>query len=105
MLDWLANTYNEFIDFLYRLLLSLVTILEDFFIWSLEQLLSVGELLLNSVGSLMSGLDIASYFSLIPPETAYYLNILGVSQALGMIATCLGIRFLLQLIPFVRWGS
>jgi hypothetical protein len=105
MFDWLAETYNDFVDFLYRLLLSLIDMLKDLFIWILEQLMLVGKLLLDGVGSLMSGLDIASYFSLIPPETGYYLNILGVSQAMGMIVACLGIRFLLQLIPFVRWGS
>jgi hypothetical protein len=105
MLDWLAETYNGFIDFLYRLLLSLMDMLKDIFIWALEQIMNVGKLLLDGVGSLMSGLDISQYFSMIPPETGYYLNLLGVSQAMGMIVTCLSIRFLLQLIPFVRWGS
>jgi len=105
VLDWLAETYNAFIDFLYRLLLSLMDMLKDLFIWMLEQLMNVGKLLLDGVGSLMSGLDIAQYFAMIPPETGYYLNLLGVSQAMGMIATCLSIRFLLQIIPFVRWGS
>ncbi|NQZ89068.1 MAG: DUF2523 domain-containing protein [Colwellia sp.] len=105
MLDWMAEAYNDFVDFTYRLLLSLMDMLKDLFIWMLEQLMNVGKLLLDSVGELMSGLDIAKYFAMIPPETGYYLNVLGVSQAMGMIVTCLGIRFLLQLIPFVRWGS
>jgi len=105
MFTWFAETYNDFLNFLYRLLVSLIDMLKDLFIWALEQLLNIGKLLLDSVGALMSGLDIAQYFALIPSETAYYLNLLGVSQAMGMIATCLTIRFLLQLIPFVRWGS
>jgi hypothetical protein len=105
MLEWLSETYNSFIDFLYQLLLSLMDMLKDIFIWALDQLMNVGKLMLDGVGSLMSGLDIAQYFEMIPPETGYYLNLLGVSQAMGMIATCLAIRFLLQLIPFVRWGS
>jgi len=105
MLDWLAETWNDFVDFMYRLLLSLMDMLKDIFIWCLEQLMNIGKLLLDGVGAMMSGLDIASYFSQIPPETAYFLNLLGVSQAMGMIVTCLSIRFLLQIIPFVRWGS
>jgi len=105
MLTWLTETWNDFVDFMYRLLLSLMDMLKDIFIWALEQLMNVGKLLLDGVGSLMSGLDIASYFALIPSETAYYLSILGVSLAMGMIVTCLSIRFLLQIIPFVRWGS
>ena len=105
MLDWFVETWNDFVDFSYRLLLSLFTMLKDLFIWALEQLMNLGQLLLDGVGSLLGGLDVSSYFSAIPPETAYYLNALGVSQGLGMIVTCLGIRFLLQTIPFVRWGS
>lgn len=105
MLDWFVGAFNDFIDFLYRLLLTLFDMLKDIFIWIMEQLLNLGQLLLSGMGSLLSGLDIASYWSLIPPETGYYLNVLGVSQAPGMIVTALSIRFLLQLIPFVRWGS
>jgi hypothetical protein len=105
MLDWFAETYNDFIDFLYRLLLSLMDMLKDIFLWIMEQLLDVGKLLLDGVGSMMSGLDISQYFEMIPPETGYYLNLLGVSQGMGMIVTCLAVRFLLQLIPFTRLGS
>jgi hypothetical protein len=105
MLDWLASRFNDFVDFMWRLVLSLFDMLKDFFIWIMEQLSNVGLLLLDSVGSMLSGLDISSYWGLIPPETAYFLNVIGISQAVGMIVTCLGIRFLLQIIPFVRWGS
>lgn len=105
MLDWFADRWNEFIDFMWRLVLSLFDMLKDFFYWIIEQLFSVGVLLLDSVGSLLSGLDVAQYFSAIPPEAAYMLSITGFSQATGMIVTCLSIRFILQMIPFVRWGS
>lgn len=105
MLDWFVSAYNDFVDFLYALLLTLGDMFKDLFLWFLEQLLEVGEMLLSGVGDMLSGLDIASYFSAIPSETAYILNAIGLSQALGMIVTSLGIRFLLQMIPFVRWGS
>lgn len=105
MLDWLASRFNDFVDFMWRLVLSLFDMLKDFFIWIMEQLINIGLLLLDSVGLMLEGLDIASYWGLIPPETAYFLNAIGISQAVGMIVTCLGIRFLLQIIPFVRWGS
>jgi len=105
MLDWLANRWNDFIDFLWRLVLSLYDLLKDFFIWIMESLLDVGLLMLDGVGGLMTGLDVTQYFSAIPPETSFILSQIGLSQATGMIVTCLAVRFTLQMIPFVRWGS
>ena len=105
MLDWLAQRWNDFIDFLWRLVLSVYDLLKDFFIWIMESLMDIGIALLDVVGSMMSGLDIAQYMSFLPPETISILSQIGFSQAMGMIVTCLSIRFLLQTIPFVRWGS
>ena len=105
MLDWFANRWNDFIDFTWRIVLSLFDMLKDFFIWIMEQLMTVGITLLDGIGSLMSGLNIAQYMAFRPSETAHTMAIIGISEALGMIVTCLTIRFLLQTIPFVRWGS
>lgn len=105
MLNWFANRWNDFIDFLWRLVLSVYDMLKDFFIWVMEQLTNVGILVLNSIAGLLSGLDVVSYWSALPPETAYFLNMIGLSQALGMIITAIGIRLILQLIPFTRLGS
>ena len=79
--------------------------LKDFFYFIIESLLSVGVLILNGVGSLLDGLDIAQYATYLPPETTHMLGQIGLSQALGMVVTCLTVRFTLQMIPFVRWGS
>jgi len=105
MLDWLANRWNDFIDFMWQLVLSVFDMLKDFFIWVMEQLMDLVILALDGLDALVSGLGIASYFSIIPPETAYMLSQIGISQALGIIVTALTIRFILQLIPFVRLGS
>ncbi len=105
MLDWFANRWNDLIDFMWRLVLSLYDLLKDFFIWMFDSLLDVGVALLSTVGSLMSGLDIAQYMSFLPPETSHMLSQTGLSQSMGMIVTCLSVRFIIQMIPFVRWGS
>ena len=105
MLDWFANRWNDGIDYLWRLVLSIYDMLKDFFMWIMESLLDVGLVFLDSAGSLLNGLDIAQYISLLPPETTYMLKITGFSEAMGMIITCIGIRFVIQMIPFVRWGS
>ena len=105
MLDWFAARWNDFVDFSYSLLLSAFVMLKDFFYWVMEQLLSFGLILLDTVGSLMSGLDVAQYMKFLPPETIHVISIIGLGEAMGMIITCLTVRFFLQIIPFVRWGS
>jgi hypothetical protein len=44
-------------------------------------------------------------FSTIPTQYAWLLGSTGIAESLTIIATALGIRFLLQSVPFVRWGS
>jgi hypothetical protein len=105
MLDWLASRFNDFVDFIWRIVLSIFDMLKDIFFFIIESLLTVGVVILDGVGLLLDGLDVTQYFSLLPPETSYMLNQIGLSQALGMVVTCLTVRFTLQMIPFVRWGS
>lgn len=105
MLDWFANRWNDLIDFLWKLVLSVYDMLKDFFFWCIESLMDLAIVLLDGVGSMMDGLSIAQYFSMLPPETVYMLKITGFSEAMGMIVVCIGIRFVIQMIPFVRWGS
>lgn len=38
-------------------------------------------------------------------EYAWLLGATGMSQALTIVAGAMGVRFVLQTIPFVRWGS
>jgi hypothetical protein len=105
MLDWFANRWNDLVDYLYQLVLTIYDVLKDFFTWALDGVLAAGVFILDSVGSLLDGLDVAKYFTALPPETLYMLKITGFSEAMGMIVVCLGIRFTVQMIPFVRWGS
>ena len=105
MLDWFAERWNDFVEFMWKLVISVFEMLKDFFIWILESLMDIAIGILDGVGALMGGLDIAQYFSFLPPETISILGQVGLSQAMGMIVTCLSVRFIIQMIPFVRWGS
>jgi hypothetical protein len=105
MLNFFVEMWNSFVDFSWQLVLSVFDMLKDLFYWLMEQLFTVGILILEGVGSLISGLSVAQYISALPSQTAHTMSIIGISEAMGMVITCLGIRFLLQLIPFVRWGS
>ena len=54
---------------------------------------------LNAIGT--GGLALP----VIPAEYTWMLGATGMSQALTIVAGAMGVRFLLQTVPFVRWGS
>jgi hypothetical protein len=55
--------------------------------------------LLASVGT--GGLTVP----VIADQYAWLLGATGLSQAIAIVAGAMGVRFLLQSVPFVRWGS
>lgn len=105
MLDFLAETWNDLQTFLYSLVLTIKTIMEDIGTFFFESFLNITLLALDGLDSFFSGLDIASYTNSLPAEVSYYASALGLSQAMGMIISAITIRLSLQLIPFVRLGS
>lgn len=105
MLDWLAERWNALVDFLYSLLLSLFDILKDLFYFIIEALFGLVVLILDGLGALFSGLNVAQYMSALPPETIGVISRIGLGEAMGMIVVSITIRMFLQLIPFVRLGS
>ena len=105
LLQWFEDRFNDLLDFLYSLLLTLLDMLKDLFFWIIEQLLDLTLLIISGLDSFFSGLDVAQYINALPPEVQYFASAVGLSQAMGMIIIAITIRFLLQLIPFVRLGS
>lgn len=105
MLDWFANKWNEFVDYLYQIFTSAVDFLKDFLWWVLDHLFGAIVYVLDGLGSLFAGLNPLQYFSAIPPETQWFMQQCGFNESMSMIVTALIIRMLLQLIPFVRLGS
>lgn len=105
LLDWLAETWNEFKIFLWSIVLSIFEMYKDLFIFLFEQFLNLAHLALNGMDSYFDGLNISAYTSLIPPDVSWFLGQIGLTQALTMIVTAITIRILLQLIPFTRLGS
>lgn len=103
--DWAAKKWDDFVDFLYRLMLTLFDFLKDFLWWCLENLMLVAVSLLKSLDDLFGSLSPLQYIDSIPPEMGYFLNAIGFNQSIGMVVAALSIRFVLQLIPFVRLGS
>ena len=77
-------------------------ILTDLVCWAFESSLSVAS---SALSAIETPFDPATYYSMIPPDTANMLGVIGIPQALSIVVASLVIRFVLQTIPFVRWGS
>jgi hypothetical protein len=74
----------------------------DVVCWLFEGLMGIAVAALNAIDV---PFDPQTYYSLIPPETAQMMGAIGVTQALTIVVGALVVRFTLQTIPFVRWGS
>lgn len=104
-MDWLAERWNDLIDYLYSLLLSLFDALKDVAFWLVESLLNLCLVILSSLDSIFNALTITDYMSMFPDDVVNMLALLGINQITMIIVTALGVRFVLQLIPLVRLGS
>lgn len=72
---------------------------QDVYLGMYSSFLDMASTALTALGSV--GLS----FPEIPSEYAWVFGALGLSQAFGIFATAWLVRFTLQSIPFVRWGS
>jgi len=104
-MDWIVDLFNKLIEFLYRLLISLADMLKDLFFWILESIMALAYELVEGAVTFFAPVDVSSYFSGIPAGAAWVLSQIGLPQAMVMIIAALGVRMLLQLIPFTRLGS
>lgn len=105
MLDWFVDRWNDFIDFTYRIVMTVFDALKDILFWLVDSLLDLVIFAIHGVGNMFNGLDITKYIYALPEETRQILSLIGLSDAMSMIVSCIFIRILLQLIPFVRLGS
>lgn len=105
MFDWVVDLFNKLLDFLYRLVLSLVTMISDMLLALFEQILEVGKGLIALISDMFSPVDISQYLTGLPSGVAWVMSQIGLPQAMVIIITAITIRLILQLIPFVRLGS
>jgi len=105
VLDTIAEYWNMFVDFLYSCILSLGEILKDTLMWCIDGLMVMAIAAVDGIGSLFGSLNVVQYVDAIPPETKNILALIGINEASSMIVSAIIIRLILQLIPFVRFGS
>ncbi|PRQ64508.1 DUF2523 family protein [Vibrio mediterranei] len=105
MFDWVVSLFNTFVEFLGRLINTLVVMLTNLGLGGVDVLLTFVISLINGLGSLLSPIDLKPYLSMLPAEAIDIMSLVGFPQAITMIISAVSVRFLLQLIPFVRLGS
>ncbi len=87
------------LNLIYCFLMDMIASFKDIWLLGWDSVLSPVDTLLSAVGT----------GSLVVPviadQYAWMLGATGMSQALAILAGAMGVRFLLQSVPFVRWGS
>lgn len=99
----IVNLVNWFAGLFKNVFVALWDILKDVFSWLLEQLFDVVIYAVSSID--VSGLSSVEGWGSLPSEIINVLGLLGVGAASGVIVTAIGIRLVLQLVPFTRLGS
>jgi hypothetical protein len=87
------------LNLIYCFLMDMIASFKDIWLVGWDSILVPVDALLASVGT--GGLAVP----VIADQYAWLLGATGLSQAIAIIAGAMGVRFLLQSVPFVRWGS
>lgn len=87
------------LNLIYCFLQDMIASFKDVWLVGWDSLLVPVDALLASVGT--GGLTMP----VIADQYAWILGATGMSQAIAIVAAAMGVRFLLQSVPFVRWGS
>ena len=105
MLDTVYDWFKSILKYISDITDSIFLFFKDMLFWGLDKLFGFAISLLDLAGDGLSGLNPLTYINAIPDSTKYIMQIIGFNECMSMIVTALIIRFVLQLIPFVRWGS
>ena len=92
-------------DFFWSLVLSIVEMIKDVFIWIFEQFMDLIAVILDGISFSLEALDITQYFDSLPADVSNIMGLIGLGTCTQMIGVSILIRLGLQLIPFVRLGS
>lgn len=97
VVEWFGNLFKA-------VFVALWDLLKDGVCWVMESLLKIATGVLQSLDVTSISSQVGVWGS-IPANVLEVCAALGLGTAFGIITAAIGIRFLLQLIPFVRLGS
>jgi len=90
---------SAILQLIYCFLLDMIASFKDIWLIGFDSVLGPVDALLASVGTGSLSVPV------IADQYAWLLGATGLSQAIAIVAGAMGVRFLLQSVPFVRWGS
>lgn len=102
ILSKIVNFAKWFIAVFKQLFLDAWNFCTDIVCWAFDGFLGLA---VSALEALQVPFDPATYYAMIPADVANMLGLIQVPQALSIIVAAIVVRFLLQTIPFVRWGS
>ena len=103
LLAKIAAVAKWFGDLFVAVFVALWDWLKDGFSWCFEQVMDVAIAAVSSID--VSGISTAGGWGALPAEVINILALIGVGEATAIIVAAIGIRLVLQLIPFTRLGS
>lgn len=106
--DWLKGVVEGAYDYAGKVLKAVFMaawdFLQDAFSWVLDQLLGIAVSAANALDlSALQGH--ANDWSIMPAEIVNVMQLSGLAVAIPIVVAAIGIRLVLQLIPFTRLGS
>ena len=94
------------IDVLKALISAAWIFFKDVFFFIVETFLGLASAALGALGSMFTSLpSLATYIADVPVDMLNMIGLIRLPEALAIIISALGIRILLQVIPFTRLGS
>jgi hypothetical protein len=102
---WFASVWTSFERWGKSLLLTLWDMCKDLFYLIMDLVSSSAASILAGLSNSFDDMDMLPAFTFLSPDMANILGLIGVGQAITMIIASIGIRLVLQLIPFTRLGS
>lgn len=120
MLSWLKGMLSDFFDWIAGWLQSLLewvvdlfktafktawAMLQDLVVWVLDSIFDLVIYMIEGLGLAFDFLDVTQYITALPPEVANMLSLVGIPQAMFIIAAAIVAKLILQIIPFTRLGS
>lgn len=102
LLAKIAGLAKWFLAVFKQIFIDAWNIITDAFCWLFDSALGIA---IGAVSAIEAPFNPQTYYGMIPPDVVNMLGAIGITQALTIVVGALIIRFILQLIPFVRLGS
>lgn len=101
-----VSRFGEWLLSLVKLVLkTLWDMVDDLLCWLVDVVFSIADATFTGLGMPNLAEEMAKAMSGLPPEVLGLFGAVGLDYAFGIVVLAYVVRFVLQLIPFVRLGS